>query len=116
MAAGIGDGQAATLVRELWRHPNPPSTAMFKFMLHVNAKYNLDLDGYPSLLRWSIDNVSEFWEEVWHFVGIRSSRAFDQVGDQKKWSFLSRPSSPLGKYKGGKQKKNDGTRRSHIAS
>ncbi|KAL2760899.1 hypothetical protein ACRALDRAFT_1059376 [Sodiomyces alcalophilus JCM 7366] len=79
MAAETNDGQAATLVRELWRHPNPSSTALYKFMLHVNAKYNSDLDGYPSLYRWSIDNVSEFWEEVWHFVGIRSSRTFDQV-------------------------------------
>jgi acetoacetyl-CoA synthetase len=52
---------------------------MWAFIEHVNAKHGLGLVDYPSLYRWSIDDVSLFWEEVWHFVGVRASKPFDQV-------------------------------------
>lgn len=65
---------------ELWRHSDPTSTAMYKFMQHLNAKYSLKLDDYPALYRWSIENVAAFWEETWYFVGIKASTHFDQVG------------------------------------
>lgn len=64
---------------ELWRHPDPTSTPLWKFVQHVNSKYGLDLKDYPAVYRWSIDNVAEFWEEAWHFVGIRASKSFDKV-------------------------------------
>jgi len=53
---------------------------MWKFLQHVNSKYTLALDDYPALYKWSVENVAEFWEEVWHFAGIKSSKPFDQVG------------------------------------
>jgi len=65
---------------ELWRHEQPQSTQMWKFMQHVNSKFGLKLNDYPSLYKWSVNNVPEFWGEVWHFVGIKSSKSFDQVG------------------------------------
>ncbi|KAH7374687.1 acetoacetyl-coenzyme A synthetase [Plectosphaerella cucumerina] len=64
---------------ELWRHADPTSTPMWSFIEHVNAKHGLGLVDYPSLYRWSIDDVALFWEEVWHFVGVRASKPFDQV-------------------------------------
>lgn len=64
---------------ELWRHENPQSTHMWKFLEHVNKKYSLQLKDYPTLYRWSIDNIAAFWEEVWDFTGITASRRFDQV-------------------------------------
>ncbi|GKT51606.1 malonamoyl-CoA synthetase vrtB [Colletotrichum spaethianum] len=64
---------------ELWRHPDPTSTPMWAFLLRVNSKYGLELADYPGLYKWSIENVAEFWEEVWHFVGITASRPFDKV-------------------------------------
>ncbi len=66
-------------VTELWRHENPTGTQMWKFLQHVNAKYGLSLNDYPSLYRWSVDNVAAFWEEVWDFTGIKASKRFDQV-------------------------------------
>lgn len=53
---------------------------MWKFLQHVNSKYGLDLDDYAGLYKWSIDNVAEFWEETWDFVGIKASKRFDKVG------------------------------------
>lgn len=64
---------------QLWSHPDPTSTPMWRFLKHVNKKHGLGLDGYPTLYQWSIDNVALFWEEVWHFVGIKASKSFDQV-------------------------------------
>ncbi|KAF4848484.1 Malonamoyl-CoA synthetase vrtB [Colletotrichum siamense] len=64
---------------ELWRHPDPTSTPMWAFLLKVNSKYGLQLNDYPGLYKWSIENVAEFWEEVWHFVGITASTPFDKV-------------------------------------
>ncbi|KAI9158963.1 acetoacetate-CoA ligase [Paramyrothecium foliicola] len=68
-----------TSTEELWRHPNPTSTPMWRFLLHVNQKYGLQLGGYPDLYRWSVENAALFWGEVWHFVGIKASRTFDKV-------------------------------------
>ncbi|KAK8002607.1 hypothetical protein PG989_002326 [Apiospora arundinis] len=64
---------------ELWRHPDPESTHMHRFLQHVKAKYQLDIDDYPGLYRWSVDNIADFWAEVWHFCGIKASKQYDQV-------------------------------------
>ncbi|PNY28173.1 Acetoacetyl-CoA synthetase [Tolypocladium capitatum] len=64
---------------ELWRHPDPASTPMWQFLQRVNKEHDLTLDGYPGLFKWSIDNVSPFWEEVWDFVGIVASKKADKA-------------------------------------
>ncbi|KAK4204468.1 putative acetoacetyl-coenzyme A synthetase [Triangularia verruculosa] len=64
---------------ELWRHSDPEGTQMWKFLQHVNSKYGLSLAGYPDLYKWSVDNVADFWGDVWHFAGIKASKPFDQV-------------------------------------
>ncbi|KAI1024658.1 hypothetical protein LB503_007332 [Fusarium chuoi] len=63
----------------LWRHSDPKSTHMWKFLEHVNKKHGLSLDGYPALYKWSIDEVAQFWEEVWHFAGVTASKPFEEV-------------------------------------
>jgi acetoacetyl-CoA synthetase len=64
---------------ELWRHAAPAHTPMWQFIQHVNQKYGLKIDGYPALYQWSVDSVSDFWEEVWAFVGIVASKEADKV-------------------------------------
>ncbi|KAK6216439.1 hypothetical protein LQW54_003443 [Pestalotiopsis sp. IQ-011] len=64
---------------ELWRHPKPESTQMYKFLHHVKAKYRLDIDDYPGLYKWSIENVAAFWEDVWRFCGIKASKPYIEV-------------------------------------
>ena len=63
--------------KELWRHPDPQSTRMHAFLQHINSTYNLRLDDYASLYKWSIDNVPDFWGEVWSFTGIKAEKTFD---------------------------------------
>ena len=63
----------------IWRHPDPESTQMWKFMQHVNKKFDLRLDDYQGLYKWSIDNVGDFWGEVWDFLGIVAEKRFTEV-------------------------------------
>ncbi|KAL2141146.1 hypothetical protein VTI28DRAFT_2771 [Corynascus sepedonium] len=62
---------------ELWRHERPTETPMWRFLEHVNSKYGLSLRDYPDLYKWSVENVADFWGEVWHFVGIKASKSFE---------------------------------------
>ncbi|AEO57917.1 hypothetical protein MYCTH_2092688 [Thermothelomyces thermophilus ATCC 42464] len=62
---------------ELWRHEAPAETPMWRFLEHVNSKYGLSLKDYPDLYKWSVDNVADFWGDVWHFVGIKASKPYD---------------------------------------
>ncbi|KAI0543789.1 acetoacetate-CoA ligase-like protein [Xylaria curta] len=64
---------------ELWRHPDPQSTPMYAFLNHVKTKYQLTIDDYPGLYKWSTENPSDFWGEVWQFCGIRASKPYSQV-------------------------------------
>lgn len=60
------------MAEELWRHPDPTSTPMWKFIQRVNDRHQLEIKGYQDLYKWSIDNVGLFWEECWEFVGIQA--------------------------------------------
>lgn len=61
---------------ELWRHADPESTQMHKFKAIINYKYGLDLDHYEDLHKWSVDNIADFWSEVWDFVGIQGEKQY----------------------------------------
>ena len=66
--SGLFDGEV------LWHHRDPSSTLMWKFLQHVIEKHpNLNLDDkYRELFEWSTTDVTSFWEEVWHFIGLKS--------------------------------------------
>ncbi|PQE15684.1 acetoacetyl- synthase protein [Rutstroemia sp. NJR-2017a BBW] len=64
---------------ELWRHPNPTTTRMWKFMQTVNEHNGLNLQTYEELYQWSIKNIASFWEETWDFTGITASKKWNKV-------------------------------------
>lgn len=64
---------------ELWRHSNPENTQFYAFQQHVQQKYNNVGDSYQDLWQWSVDNPAAFWEEIWHYTGIRASKGYDKV-------------------------------------
>jgi len=57
------------------------SSNMYRFMQIVNEKYNQNFTEYTSLYEWSVDNIPEFWSEMWDFAGIMASRPYGQVVD-----------------------------------
>lgn len=52
---------------------------MYEFKTLVEKKYHVKLNGYEALRQWSINHIAQFWEEIWHFTGIRASTPFTKV-------------------------------------
>lgn len=45
---------------------------MYEFLQKVNKSHGLQLCSYEELHRWSCENINEFWQDVWGFVGVRA--------------------------------------------
>ncbi|MFO7884504.1 MAG: acetoacetate--CoA ligase [Desulfobacteraceae bacterium] len=56
-------------------------TNMYRFMQRVNKTYNKDFIDYDALYNWSVENIEDFWKEMWDFAGIKASKSYDQVID-----------------------------------
>ena len=54
---------------------------MTAFMNAVNQRYGASLKSYADLHKWSVDNIPSFWEMVWEYSGMISSRTYDEVVD-----------------------------------
>ncbi|KAL8803783.1 MAG: hypothetical protein Q9182_002993 [Xanthomendoza sp. 2 TL-2023] len=52
---------------------------MYEFKSLIENKHGLQLPDYDHLYQWSIQNLSTFWEHVWHFTGIVASHPFSEV-------------------------------------
>ncbi|KAJ0419483.1 acetoacetate-CoA ligase [Aspergillus carlsbadensis] len=63
----------------LWKHDSPRDTQIWEFLQRVNAKYGKSFQTYEQLSCWSVDNISDFWGEVWEYCGIRHSESYDRV-------------------------------------
>ena len=63
----------------LWKHPHPEATRTYDFQKAIETKYNLSFPNYEALRQWSIANIGAFWEEVWHFTGVRASQPYTKV-------------------------------------
>ena len=62
---------------ELWRHPHPESPEFYAFQQHVAKKHGAPTSSYQDLWQWSIDHPDTFWEEVWHYTGIKANKQYD---------------------------------------
>jgi len=56
-------------------------TNMHAFMTEVNQKFNKKFKSYNELWQWSVDNISDFWSQMWDFAKIIASIQADQVID-----------------------------------
>ncbi|GFX05663.1 acetoacetyl-CoA synthetase [Trichonephila clavipes] len=56
-----------------------PDTELEKFKKIIEKKYNLKFQTYWDLHSWSVTNFTSFWEEVWNYSEIISSRPYDEV-------------------------------------
>jgi acetoacetyl-CoA synthetase len=80
--ADAGDTGEAAREAPLWQ----PSGAdreraeMTRFMRWVAERRGHDFeDDYEQLRQWSLDELEEFWQSVWEFFGVRSSRPHERV-------------------------------------
>ena len=54
---------------------------MTRFINFVNIKHGLKIISYPSLYNWSIENIPDFWADMWEFGGIKASCGYSRVVD-----------------------------------
>ena len=50
-----------------------------RFIDTVNARHGLDFGSYAELYRWSVENIPDFWADIWDFSGIIASKPYDKV-------------------------------------
>ncbi|KAE8145532.1 hypothetical protein BDV25DRAFT_133698 [Aspergillus avenaceus] len=77
----------STSSKELWRHASPQDTQICDFMKKSNELHGLCLDNYDDLWRWSISEPAKFWEQLWHYTGVRAHNPYDSVLDTDKLLF-----------------------------
>ncbi|KAJ5658451.1 AMP-dependent synthetase/ligase [Penicillium longicatenatum] len=65
--------------KELWRPSFPEKTQIYDFMTNVSAKHGLSLHDYNALWQWSVSEPAKFWEEIWHYTGIKAHEPYQQV-------------------------------------
>ncbi len=54
-----------------------------QFAKQVSLRYNINLNTYDRLHRWSIDHPEAFWQEVWHFGEVRASKLSGTIVQDK---------------------------------
>ncbi len=54
---------------------------MFTFMTGVNRKFQKNFTTYPELWQWSVENIPDFWAEMWDFAGVVASQPYTEVID-----------------------------------
>jgi len=54
---------------------------MYAFMRIINQKYNHNFQTYQELWQWSVDNIQDFWAQMWDFADIISSKQARLVVD-----------------------------------
>ncbi|MBS4032131.1 MAG: acetoacetate--CoA ligase [Clostridiales bacterium] len=67
--------------KPLWQ-PGPEriaKTNMTRFMKLVNDSFGKSYTSYDELYDWSVQNAPEFWELMWEFGEIKSSKLCDEV-------------------------------------
>ena len=52
-----------------------------RFMAKVNRKYNLAINSYAELYRWSIESIPDFWATMWEFADVRASQRYTRIVD-----------------------------------
>jgi len=60
----------------LWQ-PTPAdieNANLTRYMNWLRAEKGLDLQSYPALWQWSVDNIDDFWASLWTFFDIRHSQ------------------------------------------
>ena len=45
----------------------------------LHDQKGLSFESYEELWRWSVDNVEEFWESLWHYFDIKQYQGYHQV-------------------------------------
>ena len=65
----------------LWKPKSVRSTNMYQFINYVNESNGTSFVSYDELYKWSINNASDFWSNMWSFSDLIYSKNYTQVVD-----------------------------------
>jgi acetoacetyl-CoA synthetase len=57
---------------------------MTRFMRFAGERRGEPFAGYDELWRWSVDEIEEFWADIWEFCGVRASKPYERVLDRSR--------------------------------
>ena len=60
-----------------------------QFLNRINTSYSLDINSYEDLHRWSIENISDFWKEIWNASDTVHSKSYNEIVDDVHKMMLS---------------------------
>ncbi|MHB8235774.1 MAG: acetoacetate--CoA ligase, partial [Solirubrobacteraceae bacterium] len=65
---------SATEPQPLWEPSEEmrQSTELTRFMQWAGARHGRELADYGELWQWSVDELEEFWADIWEFCGVRA--------------------------------------------
>ena len=66
------------------------TSAMPRFMRQASARHRTELADYAALHRWSVDNLEDFWREIWRFCNV--------TGDPGERTVVDRDAMPGARY------------------
>jgi acetoacetyl-CoA synthetase len=55
------------------------STEMARFMRWAGERHGLDFKSYGELWQWSVDELEQFWADIWEFCGVKASKPYERV-------------------------------------
>jgi acetoacetyl-CoA synthetase len=55
------------------------STELARFMGWAGERHGRSFADYGELWRWSVDELEDFWADIWEFCGVRASKPYEQV-------------------------------------
>jgi acetoacetyl-CoA synthetase len=56
---------------------------MTRFIEFINKKYGKDFKKYDDIYQWSVDNIPDFWDAMWTFGEIKTSKDYHLVVDDQ---------------------------------
>jgi acetoacetyl-CoA synthetase len=54
-------------------------TNLGRYMAWLEQERGLVFRSYDELWRWSVTDLEEFWETIWHYFGVQASREYTRV-------------------------------------
>jgi acetoacetyl-CoA synthetase len=72
---------SATEQQPLWTPSEEmrQSSELTRFMAWAGERHGRHFSDYAELWQWSVDELEDFWADIWDFCGVRSSKPYERV-------------------------------------
>ena len=67
----------------LWEPKNIEQTNFNRFIELVNSRFNINLETYEDIYRWSVNNILHFWDTTLEYSDIIYSEKYSTVLENK---------------------------------